>query len=227
MITDYRKQSELIEAETFDTPIHVIGCGALGSWLTFFLLKMGFKNINVYDFDTIEEHNIPNQMFAENQIGLKKTVAMFETYCLNFNDDSSFLRLNCNDTRVNRQTASNLEGIVFSCVDNMDTRKRLYEACFKNGKAELWIEGRIGLFGSYIYTLTNRDEEHFKKYEETLYADEEAEVSACGISQTALPSAVNCASNMLMQMISYIRGNEVYNEILYQMPDMMSITKRW
>lgn len=109
----------------------------------------------------------------------------------------------------------------------MDTRRKLYEACFKEGQAELWIEGRIGLFGSYIYTLTERNEKHFEKYEETLYADEEAEVSACGISQTALPSAVNCASNMLMQMISYTRGNDVYNEILYQMPEMLSISKRW
>ena len=69
MITDYRKQTNLIDVEEVDTPIHVIGCGALGSWLTFFLLKMGFKNITVYDFDKIEEHNLPNQFFMENQIG--------------------------------------------------------------------------------------------------------------------------------------------------------------
>ena len=69
MVTDYRKQTNLIEVENVDIPIHVIGCGALGSWLVFFLLKMGFKNITVYDFDTIEEHNLPNQCFMERQIG--------------------------------------------------------------------------------------------------------------------------------------------------------------
>ena len=226
MITDYRKQSELIDTANFDTPIHVIGCGALGSWLTFFLLKMGFSNVNVYDFDDVEEHNLPNQMFAEHQIGISKTVSIEKIYEYFFNDDCT-KRLNATSIRVTKPVAKEFKGIVFSCVDNMDTRRKLYEACFKEGQAELWIEGRIGLFGSYIYTLTERNEKHFEKYEETLYADEEAEVSACGISQTALPSAVNCASNMLMQMISYTRGNDVYNEILYQMPEMLSISKRW
>ena len=226
MITDYRKQSELIEIANFDTPIHVIGCGALGSWLTFFLLKMGFSNVNVYDFDEVEEHNIPNQMFREDDVGRVKVDAIESIY-ENFFDDDEFSRLNIRSNKVTKPIAKEFKGIVFSCVDNMDTRRKLYEACFKEGQAELWIEGRIGLFGSYIYTLTERNEKHFEKYEETLYADEEAEVSACGISQTALPSAVNCASNMLMQMISYTRGNDVYNEILYQMPEMLSISKRW
>ena len=72
MIEDYRKQMELIEVEKFNKRINVIGCGALGSWLIFYLLKMGFENIHVYDFDEIEEHNIPNQLFKENQIKKKK-----------------------------------------------------------------------------------------------------------------------------------------------------------
>ena len=73
---DYRKQINLIDAEEVNVPINVIGCGALGSWLVLFLLKMGFKNITVYDFDNIEEHNIPNQCFSESQVGMAKVDAM-------------------------------------------------------------------------------------------------------------------------------------------------------
>ena len=68
---DYRKQINLIDVNRVNTPINIIGCGALGSWLVLFLLKMGFKNIYVYDFDTIEEHNLPNQAFLEKQIGIE------------------------------------------------------------------------------------------------------------------------------------------------------------
>lgn len=59
MITDFSKQTELIKVHEFNEKINVIGCGAGGSWLTFFLLKMGFNNIHVYDYDVIEEHNLP------------------------------------------------------------------------------------------------------------------------------------------------------------------------
>ena len=38
---DYRKQINLIDVEEVNVPINVIGCGALGSWLVLFLLKMG------------------------------------------------------------------------------------------------------------------------------------------------------------------------------------------
>lgn len=225
MITDYTKQSELINVNEFNMPIHIIGCGALGSWLTFFLAKMGFKNITVYDFDTVEEHNLPNQMFMEKNIGELKVDALQSILPLYCDDADNRVRyITC---RVTSDIVKDFEGIVFSCVDSMKVRKKLYEACVKEGKADLWIEGRIGLFGAYVYTINYNTPMMCEAYEKTLYDDEEAEVSACGVSQTALPAAVNCASEMLMQMISWYRGNDVVNEVMYQLPDMLSITTRW
>ena len=225
MITDFTKQSELIDVNEFKTPIHVIGCGALGSWLTFFLLKMGFKNVTIYDFDTIEEHNLPNQMFPEASIGLAKVDALNMLYNDFFDEEEK--RLKIVNERMVPAIAKELEGVVFSCVDSMTVRRVLYEACVKNGKADLWIEGRIGLFGAYIYSLNYNTPKMCEAYEQTLYSDEDAEVSACGVSQTALPAAVCCASNMLMQMISWYRGNDIYNSITFQIPDMLSFSKRW
>lgn len=225
MIEDYRKQMELIEVEKFNKRINVIGCGALGSWLTFFLLKMGFKNIHVYDFDEIEEHNIPNQLFKENQIKKNKTSAIDEIYKEFFTEDED--RLKIHNIKITDENASSIPGITFCCVDSMTSRKNIYENCYKYGQAELWIEGRIGIFGGYIYTLNKKDSLLYEEYEKTLYADEEAEVSACGISQTALPAAVNVASDMLMQMISWYRGNDVWNSIQYQIPDFLCFKNRW
>ena len=228
MVTDYTKQEELIDTVSFDKPIHVIGCGAIGSWLTFFLLKMGFKNINVYDFDNIEEHNLPNQIFEENQIDKSKVISIQEIYKIFSNDlNEGVSRLTIHNQKVTIKDAANFEGIVFSCVDDMNARRALYKGAFKRGKAELWIEGRIGLFGAYIYTLDEKKNKYFEQYESTLYENEEAEISACGVSQTALPAAVNCATIMLMQMISKYRGNKIKNEILYQIPDMFSMSKEY
>lgn len=225
MIDNYSKQENLIDIYDFDKRINVIGCGALGSWLVFFLLKMGFNNIHAYDFDTIEEHNIPNQFFRESDIGKKKVDALYSLYTDFFNEDTE--RLHVYDKRLKASNSSDIDGIVFCCTDTMGSRKTLYNTLFKSGKAELWIEDRLGLFGGFIYTLYDRNPVAISKYEETFYEDEDAEVSRCGVSQTALPSATNVASLMLMQMISHYRGNQVYNSIQYQIPDLTHFKRKW
>ena len=44
------------------------GAGGIGSWLTFFLNKAGFKTI-VYDFDVIEEHNLGKSIILLTFVG--------------------------------------------------------------------------------------------------------------------------------------------------------------
>ena len=225
MVIDYSKQLELINAEEFTTPIHVVGCGAIGSWVVEILLKMGFQNIHVYDFDTVEEHNIPNQAFGERHIDMPKVEAMYDIYQSMTKDDRT--RLTIHNEKILRPQAMLLNGIVFSCVDSMQVRKLLYENAYKKGIAEMFIEGRIGIWGAYVYSLYTKKDSEFENYEKTLYADEEAEVSACGVSQTALPAAINCASTMVMSMISRVRGNDIDNEVQYQLPDMVSMSSKW
>ena len=68
-------------------------------------------------------------------------------------------------------------------------------------------------------------EDWTKKYENTLYADSEAEVSACGVSQTGLPAAVNCASMMIMQLIRWHREESPLHKIEYSIPELISMTE--
>ena len=224
-VTDYRKQHDLIDVSKVDTPIHVIGAGSLGSWLTFFLLKMGFKNINVYDFDQIEEHNLPNQFYRECDIGDDKVSALFHAYEEYFDD--VVYRLRIHSGRLDDNSPP-LAGIILCAVDTMHSRKELYETLFKyNAQSKVWIEGRLSVYGAYVYSVPYSNMKAKSEYEKTFYDDAEAEVSACGISQTALPSAVNAASVMVMQMIEYLNGNELTNAIEYSIPWIVSVTKKW
>lgn len=226
MILDYSKQSELINIGAFDKQIHIIGCGALGSWIGFILLKMGFQDIHMYDFDTIEEHNIPNQLFMESQIGKTKVESMMEIYKNFFIDADLRLTVHCDKLDENSPT---LNGIIFCAVDTMSGRKELYEKLFKYSTGgELWIEGRLSLYGAYVYTLPHLDFNLFTKYESTLYADSEAEVSACGVSQTALPAAINTASIMIMNMIEYTKDpTSIYNSLEYSIPWLDCMKSKW
>ena len=220
---DYRKQINLIDAEEVNVPINVIGCGALGSWLVLFLLKMGFKNITVYDFDNIEEHNIPNQCFSENQIGMAKVDAM-GSLCKMFNKDAEE-RIKFVNQKITLKEVWDMEGIILCAVDSMRVRKEIYMNSIKRKDCDLFIEARLSIWGAYVYTLTQNT--MFEKYEETLYDDEEAEVSPCGVSQTALPSAVNAASIMIMQMIQWLNGEEPVSRIEYSIPWLEKMSECW
>ena len=69
---DVSRHRELFNPENFNTPIHIIGVGATGSWLALGLAKLGLSNITVWDFDSIEEHNIANQAYNVGSVGQKK-----------------------------------------------------------------------------------------------------------------------------------------------------------
>lgn len=229
MVTDYSKQTDLIKPHEFKKPIHVIGCGAIGSWVVFFLLKMGFSNIHVYDYDVVEEHNLPNQMFKEDQIGTHKVESILSVYMDFFEDviEKNQSRLIIHNQKVTSKDATLFNGVVISCVDSMEARKEIYENALKFGSAELWIEGRIGIYGAYIYTVERGNMTAFNEYEKTLYADEDAEVSSCGVSQTALPAAVACASQMIMTMIVWHNKGIYYNEVQFQIPQIIAMNTTW
>src|SRR3990167_9189169 len=76
METRFKNQSGLLSVDKLDKRIIVIGCGAIGSFVTMTLAKMGFKNILVYDEDKIENHNISNQLFPEYMVGKFKVDAL-------------------------------------------------------------------------------------------------------------------------------------------------------
>ena len=81
MSTDLRarfKDAEWFPNTSYDSSsitIMIGGCGGIGSWTSFFLANIGYKII-VYDFDTVEEHNLAGQLFTKSDIGEYKVVAM-------------------------------------------------------------------------------------------------------------------------------------------------------
>lgn len=55
----------------------VVGAGGIGNPLSQLLVRSGFKNITIVDFDTIEETNLPRQfMFRESDVGRLKAAVV-------------------------------------------------------------------------------------------------------------------------------------------------------
>jgi len=195
----YIRQFEVFNNEVFNTPIHVIGAGATGSWLTLILAKMGIKNIHVYDFDDVEKHNIPNQAFAPLDIGCSK-VSSISLVAKHF----AGIDIAEHNQKVIRHTP--LDGVVFVLTDTMKSRENIFKAC-KKGSVEYVIETRMDARGGYIYSFDPRVEAEKERYEKTLYTDEQAEVSACGASTTVIATAMNIATLATWKLINWHNGN--------------------
>lgn len=214
---------ELFNPYEFEYPVHVIGAGASGSWLVLQLAKLGITNITVWDFDTVEEHNIANQAFNIDQIGEYKAYAI-EGLVRRATDTS----IKAKPNKVDASTR--LSGVVFCMIDSMSGRKEIWDNCIKyKPSIAAYFEPRMGLHMGRIYNVNPMNPAHITKYEETLYGDEETEVSACGASMSVITSAMTLAAWTTRQLINFVEDKDdlLDNEILIDMKYNNIITNRW
>lgn len=204
---DISRHIELIDTNKFDKKVVVIGAGATGSFVVLALAKLGIKDITVYDFDVVEEHNIANQLYSIEDIGKKKIVALQEIVKQN-----TGIEITIKDEKVTNQR---LHGYVFVMVDSMASRKEIYTNSIKmKPSITLAIEPRMGLDLMRLYNINPMDTTRFEGYEGTLYGDETAEISACGNSMSVITSSLLVASYCVRQMINHFNGVDLSPEIL-------------
>lgn len=168
----FSRQTGLLAPEVaIDTRVIVIGCGGIGSWTALALAKMGIGHIELFDHDTVEEGNIPSQMFMFEDEGLYKTFALAE-----------HLRKLSEANIVSRAVkwAGEVAPIIVCAVDSMDTRREIWDSVKDNKDVELFIDGRMG--GEIVRVEYARldDQASREAYEATLYTSEEAEPLRCG-----------------------------------------------
>lgn len=220
MLLDISRHKELFDPRNFDTPINIIGAGATGSWLALFLAKLGITNITIYDFDKVEEHNVPNQAYDITNIGSSKVHSLFGVI-----RTSTGIDIN---TFNGKYTDQRLTGIVFLMVDSMTERKRIWEEAIKfKPLVNLLIEPRMGIHLGRIYNVIPTDLNHIKQYEKTYYNDDFAEVSVCGNTMSVITTAVSIAAWCGRQLINYHNNEDMDNEILIDFKFNNIITERW
>ncbi|RJE47710.1 hypothetical protein A7K50_03415 [Dehalobacter sp. MCB1] len=230
---DIRRHMELFDPYYFEHPVTIIGAGATGSWLALALAKLGIEDITVYDFDVVEEHNIPNQAYD--------LYGHSEDGCLTKdNGDVGGFKVNQLRILIEKATGTTIKvknetftdqritGIVFLMVDSMAARKQIWEDAIKlKTQIALLVEPRMGLDMARIYNVEPTNLDHIKKYENTFYTDEEAEVSACGASMTVITTAMSVAAYCARQLINFQNKIDLDNEILIDFKYNNLITERW
>lgn len=223
MAVDPIRHLSVFSPEEFgDTRVDVIGAGATGSAITLELAKLGIRNIHVWDFDNIEEHNLANQCFGTADIGRPKVEALAERCKLDAD-----VEIKIHNQKVEKGTRINGK-YVFLLVDSMAARKEIAESCLKrNLNTQLCIETRMGTEMGMIYAFNPNSTNQLKGWTDTLYTDAEAVVSACGTSVTVGATAKLITGMAVWQMLLHVKGKDITNETIISMEPMLLQTRNF
>jgi len=202
---DLSRHISVFSPDNVKYPIHIIGVGATGSFVAMELARMGCPVLNIYDFDDVEIHNIPNQYYDTEDLGKLKVEALAEKLkAINPNIIVNvFTKAVLPKADEEHPGIDTMKGYVFLLVDSMKVRKELWAAAKENKDIIHCWESRLGSDQARVYSI-DMSIKDFSKYEADFYDDDNAEVSACGTSITVLPIVLQTASLMIVQFIDLV-----------------------
>ena len=216
-MTDFSRQADLANPKDFDWfHITIVGAGGIGAATTLCLAKVGFNKIEVYDHDKVSDVNYPNQLlpvfyFVTMQGGvqhykLNSTIGLSKVEVLS---DLIFNMTGVNITiKDEKYIDQPLGDIVVCAVDNMKTRKAIWNRVKDDTDVLLYIDGRMAGNDHTIYSVDMiKDIDEFRCYESTLYSDEEASEVPCTAKSTIYTN-MNIASLITDICIRWVRQEQ-------------------
>jgi hypothetical protein len=206
---DYWRQLDVVSpSDLADLKVTLIGAGGIGSPTALALTKMGVSQISVYDNDSVELHNLPNQFYRLSDLGKPKVEALADAV-IDYAGVSP-------EAKVELFENQQLSGVVISGVDSMTARKAIWQRVRYNPTVEVYIEARMGAEVCRIHTVDPTDPSAVKWYETTLYSDEEAQELPC-TARAIIYTVFVVAGLIASQVKKYVRGQELRKEIIFDL----------
>ena len=204
------KQAEFFNPNDYDTPIHIIGCGAMGSTLAELLTRLGFPELHLYDFDTVTEHNITNQMYRACDVGKPKIDSLAEQL-IAINPD-----IKINLFPEGWVEGTKLHGYVFLAVDDIDLRRKIVEQNKYNMQIKAWFDFRMRLTDAQHYAAKQTSLDAFLAQMQFSHdeAKEATPISACGTTLSVAPTIRMIVSAGVTNFINLLMKNELKKVIL-------------
>ncbi len=213
---DFWRQLDIVSESELQIPITVIGAGGIGSPVCLALAKMGCGQLAVYDDDTVEMHNLPNQLYRIADLGKPKVAALAEIV-------QAFTGTAI-ATHAERVDGQRLAGLIVSGVDSMAARRQIWEQTvrYKPG-VRLYIDARMGAEVCRIYTVRPVDPDDVRLYEATLYSDDEAEDEPC-TARSIIYNVLPVAGLVANQVKKYVKGELLSREIVMDLKTLILFT---
>ena len=204
---DLSKSYEFFKPDNIEGRIHIIGCGSVGSTIAENLARCGVTKMTLWDFDTVEPHNIVNQMFRQQDVHKKKVDALRELL-LEINPDIDHdLEL-----KPDGWKGKTLSGYIFLCVDNIELRKTIVEKHFDSPFVKAMFDFRTLLESAQHYAA---DWSNLKMKRDFLAsmqfshdeAKEETPVSACGVTLGVVTTVRLVCALGVNNFMNFVKGN--------------------
>ena len=204
---DLSKSYEFFQPEKDDARIHIIGCGSVGSTLAENLARCGVTKMTLWDFDTVEPHNICNQMFRQQDVGKPKVEAL-KDILTDINPDI----VEDLDIKPDGWKGKLLSGYIFLCVDNIELRREIVEKHMDSPFVKAMFDFRTLLESAQNYAADWSNEKMKKDLLNSMQfshddAKEETPVSACGVTLGVATTVRLICAIGVNNYINFVKGN--------------------
>lgn len=206
---DLSKSYDFFQPEKDDAKIHIVGCGSVGSTIAENLARCGVKNMVLWDFDTVEAHNIVNQMFRQQDVGKSKVEALKDILC-----DINPEIVDTVELKPDGWQGKLMSGYIFLCVDNIELRRQIVEKHMDSPYVKAVFDFRTLLESAQHYAADWSD---YKMKQDLLksmqFSHEEAEaetpVSACGVTLGVATTVRLVCALGVNNYINFVKGNGI------------------
>jgi len=155
----------------------IVGVGAIGRQVALQLAAMGVEEIEIVDFDIVEEANMGAQGYKPCDLQVPKVIAM-AAEMESFNDD---LDVGVFDEKFHHYANREIEDFdptaIFACVDCMDARTEIARKAIELGCP--LFDARMSGLVMQVYAVDMQSDTDFYKYGTTLFSNEDAHPEPC------------------------------------------------
>lgn len=207
---DLSKSYDFFQPEKDNARIHIVGCGSVGSTLAENLARCGVTKMTLWDFDTVEGHNICNQMFRQQDVGKLKVEAL-KDILTDINPDV----VDEIELKPEGWQGKLMSGYIFLAVDSIDIRKKIVEQHMDSPYVKAVFDFRTLLESAQHYAADWFD---YKMKQDLLKsmqftheeAAEETPVSACGVTLGVATTVRLICALGVNNYINFVKGNGIW-----------------
>lgn len=213
--------------------VTIVGCGGIGSFTAHALAKLGVPSLALVDFDVVEPHNVPNQLYTMEQVGELKAEALGDTitqtthatissHYYQLTEDGWF----ADEDVLHDAYTPPLHGVVVSALDNMAARAWLWQQVRMQYPVGCFIDGRLGGQNIVVYTANPVDLDDIKGYEATLHSDEEGLEQPC-TGRNIIDVGYAMAALITRNVRGYYTGEDVPSIVFQDQENRTLTTSEW
>ena len=189
----------------------IVGCGAVGSHIALFLAKMGWGEFELWDFDRVATHNLPNQAYDVEHIGMPKVEAL-ASVLRRFNPD---IKVIAHNDRFTKDVKFETFGPLILATDSFKSRLLVAEFALHNPYVTHIFETRLGFDFGATAIINNMVEEEITNFVSSLGDDTKVSELPCNekICTTLVCNISSYVAHQVCALQRSIAGGFDYNPL--------------